>query len=222
MSDHPRLFLRLCALARYPVLGLAILVGAAIGADQPLPFGTSTNAFSVTQSVLKVFFPEVLGEDRYVLFSAEHSVDSGTWGQFTRVDFTVKRFSWNASWGVTIDGKAGKEIPPPKNTTFLEGQTWMAPHGDLRQLYFRGQLAHSKENEAIDKLVESHPEWSDQRAGRALKEAGALYGPADGDEFTKSLHLPNLEKSLGLTILSAEIRSGSAQRLCVLLDLRGG
>jgi hypothetical protein len=202
--SHLVLFLRA---ASKPALYLALVagcVGATIGADQPTPFGTSTNAFSVTQSVLKAFYPEVYGKERYLLFSAEQPVDSETWGQFTRVDFTIKRFSWNSTWNVMIDGKTGKEISPPENTKFLEGKVQMFPHGDLWQMDFVGELAHSKENEVIAMLVQSHSEWSDERAGRALKKAGALYGPADKDVFTRSLRLPDLERSLGLTILSAD------------------
>jgi hypothetical protein len=202
--SHLILFLRAaCKPALYLALGTGCF-GAAIGVDQQLSFGTSTNAFSVTQSVLKVFYPEVFGKERYLLFSAEQPVDSEAWGEFTRVDFTIKRFSWNASWGVTIDGKTGKEIPPPVNTTFLKGQTLMTLRGDLSQLYFEGELAHSKENEAMGKLVESHREWSDERAGRALTEAGAVYGPAKRDIFKRSLPISELEKSLGLTIDSTD------------------
>jgi hypothetical protein len=170
---------------------------------------------------LKAFYPEVYGKERYLLFSAEQPVDSETWEQFTRVDFTIKCFSWNASWGVAIDGETGKEIPPPENTTFLKGQARMWPHGDLRQLYFEGELAHSKENETIEKLVESHPEWSDEQAGRALTEAGALYGPANKDVFTRSLRLPELEKSLGLTILSADNTKGADAKTMRSIEFEG-
>jgi hypothetical protein len=219
--SHLVLFLRAASKpALYLALGVGC-VGAAIGADQRMPFGTSTNAFSVTQSLLKVFYPEVFGKERYLLFSAEQPVDSETWEQFTRVDFTIKCFSWNASWGVAIDGETGKEIPPPENTTFLKGQAWMWPHGDLRQLYFEGELAHSKENETIEKLVESHPEWSDEQAGRALTEAGALYGPANKDVFTRSLRLPELEKSLGLTILSADNTKGADAKTMRSIEFEG-
>jgi hypothetical protein len=225
MSDSPRLVLRLCSASkpvRYLALGLGFIVAVAIEAGQRVPFGTSTNAFAVTQSVLKIFYPEAFGKERQVVFSAEHPVDSDAWGQFTDVSFTIKRFSSGTSWNVMIDGKTGKWIPPPQNTNFLEGHTRMTPRGDLWQLDFTGELAHSKRNEALAKLVESHPEWSDERAGRALKEAGALYGPADTDEFTRSLHLPDLEKSLGLRIASADdLRRSYGGKTVRIIDFDG-
>jgi hypothetical protein len=49
----------------------------------------------------------------------------------------------------------------------------------------------------IRQLVELHPEWSEAEAIRALKQAGASYGPADKEEFVKSLHLQSTEKFLG-------------------------
>jgi hypothetical protein len=221
MSDCPRLILRLYTLARHFALGVGFLVGATIGADQHVPFGTSTNAFAVTQSVLKAFYPEIFGKERHVVFSAGHPVDSDTWGQFTGFQFTVKRFSPEVSWGVMIDGKTGKVVPPPENTKFLEGQVWMFPQGDLRQLFFEGELAHSKENHAIEMLVESHREWSDERAGRALKEAGALYGPTDKDVFTRTLRLPDLEKSLGLTIISTENTKQASAAILPSIEFEG-
>jgi hypothetical protein len=185
-------------------LVLGVLAGSAIGAAQRSPFGTSTNAFAVTHSVLKIFYPEVFGNGRQAVFSAEHAVDSDVWGQFIGIQFTIKRFSSDTSWNHLVDPKTGKLIPPPENVTFLEGETWVTPKGDLMRLTLQGDLANSKQNQAIAELVESHPEWSDEQAARALKSEGALYGPADMDDFTKSLHLPELEKSLGLRIVSSE------------------
>jgi hypothetical protein len=207
MSARPRSVVRLdvpSQLARYLTSILAVLAASTIGASQRSPFATSTNAFAVTQTVLKIFYPEVFGNSRQVVFSAEHPADSDVWGEFTGLQFTIKRFSSDTSWDYLVDPKTGKPIAPPENTTFLEGSTWVTPKWGLMQLIIEGDLANSKQNKAIASLVQSHPDWSDEQAAGALKSAGALYGPADKNDFTKSLHLPDLEKSLGLRILSPE------------------
>ncbi|MGA7917906.1 MAG: hypothetical protein WCA00_21900 [Candidatus Acidiferrales bacterium] len=202
-------------------LVLAVLVGSTIGAGQRSPFAISTNAFAVTQTVLKIFYPEIFGSRRQVVFSAEHPVDSDVWGEFTGFQFTIKRFSSGTSWDALLDPKTGKLIAPPENTTFLEGSTWVTPKWGLIQLNIEGDLANSKQNEAIAKLVESHPEWSDEQAAGALKSAGALYGPADTNDFTKSLHLPELEKSLGLKVDSAENAKQPAARTYPPIQFQG-
>lgn len=191
-------------LGQYLTLMLAVLASSTIGAGQRSPFATSTNAFAVTQTVLKIFYPDVFGDKRQAVFSAEHPVDSDVWGEFTGFQFTIKRFSSETSWDILVDPKTGKEIAPPENTTFLEGSTWVTPKWGLMRLIIEGGLANSKQNQAVTKLVESHPEWSDEQAAGALKSAGALYGPADQNDFTKSLQLAKLEKSLGLKIVSPE------------------
>jgi hypothetical protein len=207
MSARPRLVLRSNVprkLVQYLSVVLAVLIGATIGAGQRSSFATSTDAFAVTQTVLKIFYPEVFGNKRQAVFSAEHPVDSDVWGQFTGFQFTIKRFSSETSWDILVDPKTGKQIAPPENTTFLEGSIWLTPKWGLMRLIIQGDLANSKQNQAIESLVQSHPEWSDEQAAGALKSGGALYGPADKNDFTKSLHLPELEKSLGLKIVSAE------------------
>jgi hypothetical protein len=202
-NSVPRLNVQ-CQLVRYLTLVVAVLAASTIGATQRSPFATSTNAFTVTQTVLRIFYPEVFGNSRQVVFSAEHPADSDVWGEFTGLQFTIKRFSSDTSWDYLVDPKTGKPIAPPENTAFLEGSTWVTPKWGLMQLIIEGDLANSKQNKAIASLVQSHPEWSDEQAADALKSAGALYGPADENDFTKSLHLPELEKSLGLRVLSPE------------------
>lgn len=207
MSARPRSVPRLnlpSTLGQCLTLLLAVFVGSTTGAGQRSPFATSTNAFAVTQAVLKIFYPGVFGNRRQAVFSAEHPADSDVWGEFTGFQFTIKRFSSETSWDILVDPKTGKQIAPPENTTFLEGSTWVTPKWGLMRLIIEGDLANSKQNQAMTKLVESHREWTDEQAAGALKSAGALYGPADESEFTKSLHLPELEKSLGLKIVSSE------------------
>jgi hypothetical protein len=192
------------SLSRHLIVAFGTLALSVIVAAQQSPFVTSTDPFAATQSVLKVFYPEVFAHGRQVFFSAEHPADLDVWGHLTSIQFTIKNFSADTSSEYGIDGKTGKHIHPPENITFLTGVTELTVHGDLDRLALDGKLANSEQNEALKKLVESHPQWSDERAARALKSAGALFGSKDENDLLKSLPLSELEKTLGLTVVSCE------------------
>lgn len=191
-------------LSRQLIVAFGTLALSVIVAAQQSPFVTSTDTFAATQSVLKVFYPEIFGHGRQVFFSAEHPADLDVWGHLTSIQFTIKNFSADTSSEYAIDGKTGKHIHPPENITFLTGVAELTVHGDLDRLALHGELANSEQNEALRKLVESHPQWSDERASRALKSAGALFGSKDENDLLKSLPLSELEKTLGLTVVSCE------------------
>jgi len=155
------------------------------------------NTFAITRDTLKAFYPEIFGNGRYVSFSVGQPVDNDSWGEFFGFQFKVTRFGPGVSWNPTFDPKTGQMRPTPDNTTFLEGSSWIGYHGEILRFLVGGDLAHSQQNEAIRKLVESHPEWSEDQAIRALKEAGARYGPAEKEQFVSALHLDRAEKFLG-------------------------
>jgi hypothetical protein len=61
--------------------------------------------------------------------------------------------------------------------------------------------------EALAKLVRvEHPEMADEEANLQLKKAGAKYGPADREDFVRSLPIATLERFVGkLAITSVEL-----------------
>jgi hypothetical protein len=175
MGTRSRSILRFCVpsrLSRYLILTLGTLALSVIAAAQQSPFGTSTDPFAATQSVLKIFYPEVFGHGLQAFFSAEHPADWDVWGRVTSIQFAIKTFSSNTSWGYQMDLRTGKHIAPPENLTFLTGSAEVTFQGDLDRLALDGKLANSEQNEALRKLVESNPQWSDDRAVRALKAVG--------------------------------------------------
>jgi hypothetical protein len=191
-------------LSRQLIVAFGTLALSVIVAAQQSPFVTSTDTFSATQSVLKVFYPEVFGHGREVFFFAEHPADLDVWGHLTSIQFTIKNFSADTSSEYAIDGKTGKRIHPPENVTFLTGVIELTIHGDLDRLSLAGKLANSEQNEALRKLVDAHPQWSDEQAARALKSAGALFGSEDENDLLKSLPLSELENTLGLTVVRCD------------------
>lgn len=169
-----------------------------------------SNAFTITQHVLEAFYPEVFGNGRYLNVSTGQPTDDVSWGHFFGFEFKITRFSPSVSWNPTYDLRTGKMASRPENSTFLEGSTWVGFHGEIIQFFVSGDFAHSQQNAAIRGLVESHPEWSEEQEIHALNEAGAKYGPAERDQFIKSLDLEKADKPLGrLKILLVEFNPPS-------------
>ena len=177
-------------------LGLLALCGISAGSGLPAP-AQKDNPFMIAQDILKVFYPELFGNQWHLNVSTSQPIDDDRWGEFSGFDFKVARFGPGTSFNPTFDESTGKMATPPQNTTFLEGRTWVGRDGRITQFFVRGDLAHSPQNDAIHKLIESHPEWSDEQDVAALKKAGARYGPNDKQQFVDSLHLDKAEKVLG-------------------------
>lgn len=177
-------------------LGLAFSC-MTLGTAQDTPSYPQSSTFKLTRRVLEVFYPELFGNKWHVNFSASQPVEDNPWGDFFGCEFKVKRFSPDTSFSPLYDARAGKMAPEPENPTFLEGSSWIGHHGEMIRFLVNGSLAHSQQNGAIRKLVESHPEWSEEQDIAALKKAGADYGPDNKEKFIGSLHLERAEKVLG-------------------------
>lgn len=161
------------------------------------PPADQKNLFTLTQSILKAFYPELFARGLYLNVSTGQPADDDWWGEFSGFDFNVRRFSPGTSFNPTFNATTGERISTPENTMFLEGRTWVGRDGRIIQFFVRGELAHSRQNDAMHKLVESHPEWSAEQDVAALKRAGARYGPNDKQHFARSLHLDRAENVLG-------------------------
>ncbi len=65
----------------------------------------------------------------------------------------------------------------------------------------------------LRKLVREHPEWSDDQAANALREAGAKFGPWNQADFTKTIPVSQLErffKPWSLSSVHFRVRSENA------------
>jgi hypothetical protein len=104
----------------------------------------------------------------------------------------------------TIDLATGKRFIREARIT-MEGFFQLAPSGQIERIYvWNSKLVQSEQNEKLHEIVQSHPEWSETDACKALKDAGALFGPNDQEAFLKSIHLDEFEKLLGsLRVASA-------------------
>ena len=64
-------------------------------------------------------------------------------------------------------------------------------------IFFSGSLANDEKQEALAKLVDAHPEWSDAQMTDALLQAGAKFGPNQKDALLARLPIKELEPILG-------------------------
>jgi hypothetical protein len=194
--------------------GPAFLMPVAIlifGLSSPQLYAAPPNEpgkqIAVLQDFLRVAYPELFGKDRYLEIHAGQSIDF-PWRTFYRLNFEVNTLPPDASFGITIDPHTGKVIPPPQHITLMTGDTQFNEEQIVEIWVGNSDLISSKQNDQIDKLIQSHPEWSDARAYEELKKAGARYGPSDKEQFVQSLHLERFENLVGrLKITSVEPRS---------------
>ena len=180
-----------------PSLLCISLLAALTRPGESLP-ANQKDIFDVARDILAASYPEIFGKNWYIGFSTGQPVDNNSWREIYGFDFKVSRFGPSASWNIVSDA-AGNIISPPENTTFLQGSSWIDNRGQLRilRLVFEGDLACSRQNKAIRDLVQSHPEWSEEQGIRALKDAGARYGPADKEQFLQKVQLEKFAHVLG-------------------------
>jgi hypothetical protein len=67
---------------------------------------------------------------------------------------------------------------------------------DLRRVRVWGPFVTGRQEELV-KEVDAHQEWSDEQVVKALKAAGAKFGPDDREAFLRALPLKELEPFTG-------------------------
>lgn len=149
---------------------------------------------------LEVAYPELFGKGHFLKISMTQPIDNA-WDRLGRMEFEVKFFDPQVTFNIDLDQHTGKPIPPPQNATILQG---MIQFDDTGHVVMEDTNTQKQKSE-IEALIESHPEWSDVKDYEELKKAGALYGPADKEQFVRSIHFDRFERFLGhLEIKSAE------------------
>ncbi len=201
--------------------GLTVLLCIATlahGAWPTLSHATSSrepeNPVTTVHGLLQVAYPELFGKHRFMKLSVGQPIDD-SWRNLFRVGFEITPFDPEATFNPTLDQHTGKPVAAPPNAALMKGLVWFDDEGNIFKMWADGSdIIHSAQNSYIEKLIESHPEWSDAKAYEELKKAGALYGPADKEQFLRSVHLDRFERVLGrLKIKSVEFNGLSTDHV---------
>ena len=185
---------------------MILLLGAGPAISRAQNLNDQDTVLARAHDFLQAFYPELLCKDLFLNLHASQSIDH-SWRQIYGIRFDVTPYDPHSERMLNppFDAKSGKRLPPPDNSALLEGLIWFNQGGWLHQMDVVGPIVHTKQNQTIHKLVESHPEWSELQAFEALKAAGAHYGPGDKEELLKKNQLEKLERFLGhFTVKSVE------------------
>jgi hypothetical protein len=156
------------------------------------------------QRIVQTLYPETRGKGYAVLFSVGGTYDRA-WKNLPRLELAILETNSTPSIELLLGEKGRKYKPLDPELIASFG---FDKDGRIESVTIHGDaLANDKKDKQISELVNTHRNWSDAQVVRALKEAGAKYGPEDKDSFLASLPLKDLEEFLGkLTIKSAEFQ----------------
>jgi hypothetical protein len=161
---------------------------------------------SIVHDLLQVAYPQLFGKNRFMTVTISQPLD-GSWSQLYEIRFEITPLPPDVAHNPPPhDPHTGKPVSPPSNAAVMDGLVWFDDKGHIDKMWADGlHTTHSRENADLEGLIESHPKWTDVKAYDELKKAGALYGPADKNQFVQSVHLERFEKFFGqLRIISVE------------------
>ena len=169
----------------------------------------SDTVFTRTRDFLHDFYPELSGRDLFLSLSTVQRFDN-SWRVIHRIEFNAMLHDplSEAMLNPPFDPKTGKQLTPPENSV-LKGDILFDHRGFLHAFATSGESSQAKRIAALRDLIQSHPEWSNTDAVRALKQAGAHYGPDEKSEFRKTIQLQKFESFMGskLELRSIEFES---------------
>jgi len=198
-------------LATATVISILFFFAVSAGSQAPVPSGQET-VLTRARDLVAALYPEFSGKNFDLTLSASQRFDD-PWRQILRVDLQVTRYGPpnNGHPAVGSDNHGYKVILPAEKYSMCSGYVVFNRHGWVHELGIGDSTdTHSEQNESLSKLVEAHPEWSEADEGRALKQAGARYGPEEKEEFVHNLRLSTLQPFFGtLKILSVEFQGWS-------------
>ncbi len=189
-------------LSRNRIAGILLVAAFALSARPALSRATGArereNSVTVVHDLLQAAYPELFGNNRFMKISIGQPIDH-SWRQLYEIRFEITPFPPEvANNPPTIDQHTGKPVPRPSNAPLMNGLAWFNDEGHLFKMWAdRSDIIHSAQNNDMEQLIESHPDWPNAKAYDELKKAGALYGPTDKDQFLRSVQLDRFEKLLG-------------------------
>jgi hypothetical protein len=197
-----KIFLRARLINSFLLTSMLYIVATPSASSQQNPPIHQVTVLTFVHDFLEVFYPELISKGHRLKLSVSLPADSSG-REIAGVYFTV-----TAEPPRPQNGQFVPEVRPDPNTVLLDGNIWLPPleHGSrVQQVLTSSESANEQKLTAFRNLVESHPEWSDEQAISALKQAGARFGPNDKDAFLCTLPLDKMERFLGhLKVTSVE------------------
>lgn len=195
---------------RLPIIGLLFALGMPTALAQRNPPASQETVLTFVHDFLQVFYPELLSKGHRLELSVVHPAED-SWRENAGVYFTVTPDKPpNYGFRGPLNGEPIPEDRPDPDSVLLSGDVWLPPieHGSrIQQVDTSPEGANERKLTTLRELVQSHPEWSDDQVVRALKDAGARFGPDEKQAFVDSLPLVNAERFLGtLKVTSVEFR----------------
>jgi hypothetical protein len=185
---------------------LLSIVGMPSATPQENPPVRQVTMLTFVHDFLQVFYPELISKGHTLTF-AVHGPADDSWSELAGAYFTVKP-ERPPDYGLVRLGPNGliPETRPDPEKVLLDGSIWLPPleHGSRIQ-EVHATCEGATKLAALRKLVELHPEWSNDQAVNALKRQGARFGPDNKKAFVSTLPFDKTERFLGrLTITSVQ------------------
>jgi hypothetical protein len=157
---------------------------------------THPKSFAMVRDLLAAEYPELLEKGWYLDVSSFQPIDD-SWHEIRETHFKVTDKAPSPG-NPTINLATGKPFTP-QATTKMEGFFQADKDGQLERFYvWNSDILKSDRLDAIRKQVQDHPQWSEEDAILALKNAGATYyGPTETDKLLQAVRPEELGKILG-------------------------
>jgi len=176
---------------------IAVATVPRVCAQQNPPINQET-VLSFVHDLLQEFYPDLISKGHRLKLCVLHPADA-SWREISGVYFTVLPEN-PPDYGVPrfLNGQPVPENRPNPNTILLDGSVWLPPlkqGSRVQQLESHGE--NTKKLYDFLKVIRAHPEWSDDEMAKALKQAGARFGPDEQHALTSSVPWDKWSRFLG-------------------------
>jgi hypothetical protein len=186
------------------LLAIPLTVATLFAAATCSPTAQTETPWTVltAQQLTRTLYPELDGKSYFMSVRFGGTYDAN-WTRVPPFDLQV----WKVDPGhqVHVQNTPAPNHQQPEEP-LLGAYFMFDPDGGIQSVHFVGaSTTLDRKNRALQNLVQSHREWTSGQAFRALKSAGAKYGPDDIEEFRKAIPIAQLEEFLGkLSVRSVE------------------
>lgn len=185
--------------SKVPILALFILICSATAVRGRTP-NACDDTYAAAIRLMRAFYPELGGKGISVDVQALYPFDA----EGPLLSFNIQ---------VSGSDQLGRIVASPHpNPSSADRVGQLSAHfqfdgRDRRifSIFANGSFLNAEKQQALTKLVDEHPEWSDAQMTDALLQAGAKFGPSQKEALLTRFPLKELESIFG------KIEMGPAQ-----------